>query len=175
MRRDRKRKAATKIIDPDSISFELKENVNDFKVMKRFSFRELYEDDPEANTVDKILDKLFSLGASIKIIDHSKSFRIKLEYADRKIFIYEKDFEEKSVKHIEGGLPDNEIKKYFGYFTKSERTVLAFVCKGYTSHQIVDAMNISKNTLKTHLKNLYEKAEVHNKTALILMFETFFH
>jgi DNA-binding CsgD family transcriptional regulator len=51
--------------------------------------------------------------------------------------------------------------------TEREREVTSLLLKGYTNHMIASELFISENTLKTHMQNIYNKYNVHNKTDLI--------
>ncbi len=49
-------------------------------------------------------------------------------------------------------------------FSERELDVLVFMCHGYTNSEIADQLGISGNTVKTHLKNIYGKLGVSNRT-----------
>jgi two-component system nitrate/nitrite response regulator NarP len=51
--------------------------------------------------------------------------------------------------------------------TKSERTLLGALAQGRTNAQLADELNISVNTVKFHLRNLYEKLQVNNRAQAI--------
>ncbi|RAV30617.1 response regulator [Sinomicrobium soli] len=51
--------------------------------------------------------------------------------------------------------------------TRREREILQLVTEGYTSAQIADKLFISPYTVETHRKNLMEKFDVNNMTAII--------
>lgn len=51
--------------------------------------------------------------------------------------------------------------------TKSERTLLGALSQGRTNAQLADELNISVNTVKFHLRNLYEKLQVGNRAQAI--------
>lgn len=53
--------------------------------------------------------------------------------------------------------------------TKREGEVLFLLVRGYNNPYICDQLNISVNTLKTHLRNIYRKAEVNDRQELIRM------
>lgn len=48
-----------------------------------------------------------------------------------------------------------------------ELEVLEQVAKGLSNQQIADTLFVSVNTVKTHLKNLYEKLEVKRRTQAV--------
>jgi len=51
--------------------------------------------------------------------------------------------------------------------TKRERDLLASLAHGHTNAQIAKSLNISLNTVKFHLKNLYEKLSVNNRAQAV--------
>lgn len=50
--------------------------------------------------------------------------------------------------------------------TPREREVTAYIWLGLTNPQIADTLSISTNTVKTHIKNLLAKFQVHSKLEL---------
>ncbi len=50
-----------------------------------------------------------------------------------------------------------------GQLTARERELLAALADGWTNHQIANRFGISQNTVKFHLKNLYDKLEIKNR------------
>ncbi len=53
-------------------------------------------------------------------------------------------------------------------FTDRERDVARLILKGHTNQDIADQLKISINTVKTHIRNLYSKANVSSRTDFIL-------
>ena len=49
-------------------------------------------------------------------------------------------------------------------FSERELDVLLFLCHGYTNSEIAEQLGITGNTVKTHLKNIYSKLGVTNRT-----------
>lgn len=49
-------------------------------------------------------------------------------------------------------------------FSKREAEALLFLCLGYTNTEIAKQLGITENTVKTHLKNIYSKLGVTNRT-----------
>ncbi|MFT5820161.1 MAG: DNA-binding CsgD family transcriptional regulator [Crocinitomix sp.] len=60
---------------------------------------------------------------------------------------------------------DQNMKNY--NFTNREKEIVDLIIKGSTYNQISDALFISLPTVKTHISNIYRKAEVNNKIGLI--------
>ncbi|MDP4262820.1 MAG: response regulator transcription factor [Bacteroidota bacterium] len=51
--------------------------------------------------------------------------------------------------------------------TAREKTVLAYLVKGYSYKMIASPMDISIETVKTHIRNIYEKLQVHNQSEAV--------
>lgn len=54
--------------------------------------------------------------------------------------------------------------------SEREQEVLGFLTKGYSSKEIADKMHVSINTIKTHLKHIYQKLHVRSRTEILLRF-----
>lgn len=54
------------------------------------------------------------------------------------------------------------------HLTPREREVVDQLAEGYSYAQIATLLNISENTLKTHIKRIYSKLKVHNRTQAVL-------
>lgn len=52
-------------------------------------------------------------------------------------------------------------------FTKTEKSVLEKIAKGYSTKQIAQQLDISEKTVETHRKHLFDKAKVKNVAELI--------
>lgn len=57
--------------------------------------------------------------------------------------------------------PDPEL---LGSFSPREREILKLLGKGYTNKEIASILHLSPNTIKSHLKSLYSKLDVSNRT-----------
>jgi len=55
-------------------------------------------------------------------------------------------------------------------FTPREKEVLYLMLAGQKNPEIIESLGISKNTLKTHVRNIYRKAEVKNRSELLFKF-----
>lgn len=53
--------------------------------------------------------------------------------------------------------------------SKKELEIAGHLAHGRTNQQIAEACDISENTVKTHLKNIYKKLQVENRTQAVLL------
>ncbi len=49
----------------------------------------------------------------------------------------------------------------------TEREVYNLLCKGLSNEEIANSRNVSVNTIKTHLKNIYMKLNVKTRVAAV--------
>lgn len=54
--------------------------------------------------------------------------------------------------------------------SERETEVLGYITKGYTGKEIAEKMHVSINTVKTHLKHIYQKLHVRSRTEILLRF-----
>jgi len=52
--------------------------------------------------------------------------------------------------------------------SKRETEILELLAKGYRYKEIAEFLFISRETVRTHIRNIYEKMEVHSKTEAVL-------
>ncbi|GIU45261.1 hypothetical protein TUM4438_18340 [Shewanella sairae] len=65
----------------------------------------------------------------------------------------------------------NNPKNYYSLsenITKKEKEVLTQVCSGLSNDEVANELNISINTVKMHLQNIYRKTKCKNRTHLLL-------
>ena len=58
----------------------------------------------------------------------------------------------------------------FSDLTRREKELLAALAEGWTNSQIATRTGISRNTVKYHLKNLYDKLGVNNRAMAVAMY-----
>jgi len=51
-------------------------------------------------------------------------------------------------------------------FTKREADIIDSLIQGKNNTQLAEALNISENTIKTHIKSIYKKTGANNRTEL---------
>ncbi len=64
---------------------------------------------------------------------------------------------------------DGQGERLPSSFTPREREVATLIIEGLTNEQVARKLFISLSTVKTHLQNIYAKAQVPNRTALVAM------
>lgn len=65
---------------------------------------------------------------------------------------------------IQGAAPQQE------YLSKREEEILNLLVKGYRYKEIADALAISFETVRSHLKNIYDKLHVHSRTEAVVKY-----
>ena len=63
----------------------------------------------------------------------------------------------------------DNVKEINNEITKKESAVLELLTKGLDNKEIATKLNITELTVKTHLRNIYKKLNVKNRTQLVLM------
>lgn len=62
---------------------------------------------------------------------------------------------------------ENQITADYKFkFTKREADIIDCLIQGKNNTQLAEALNISENTIKTHIKNIYKKTGANNRTEL---------
>lgn len=52
--------------------------------------------------------------------------------------------------------------------TKKEKQILELLGKGFSNGQIADSLYVTRRTVESHMRNLFLKAKVKNRTCLLL-------
>jgi DNA-binding NarL/FixJ family response regulator len=63
-----------------------------------------------------------------------------------------------------------KVTKLSGGLTKREEEILACLAKGHLYKEIADLLNISIDTVRSHIRHIYEKLHVKTKTEAILRY-----
>jgi LuxR family maltose regulon positive regulatory protein len=95
-----------------------------------------------------------------------KPFKEKDLLAGLEMAVYKHAQEHKST------YPDRQVlnKKILTPVTQKEYLLLQDLCEGLTNHQIAERHSNSVNTVKYHLKNLFLKMDVPNRSSAIQFF-----
>jgi len=56
------------------------------------------------------------------------------------------------------------------YLSRREEEILNLLVKGYRYKEIADALSISFETVRSHLKNIYDKLHVHSRTEAVVKY-----
>lgn len=56
------------------------------------------------------------------------------------------------------------------YLSKREEEILGLLVKGYRYKEIADALSIGYETVRSHLKNIYDKLHVHSRTEAVVKY-----
>jgi len=60
-----------------------------------------------------------------------------------------------------------QIAEYKFKFTKREADIIDGIAQGKNNAQLAHALNLSENTVKTHIRSIYRKAGAGNRTELV--------
>ncbi len=63
-------------------------------------------------------------------------------------------------------------KTKFDDLTKRELQILEYISHGYNTRKVAEELYISYETVRTHLKNIYQKLHVHTLVEAILLFKS---
>jgi DNA-binding NarL/FixJ family response regulator len=67
-------------------------------------------------------------------------------------------------KVIEAFAVKEKTNEYFQDLTKREQELLGLLSKGYRYREIADTLFVSIETVRTHIRNIYEKLQVNSRT-----------
>lgn len=71
------------------------------------------------------------------------------------------------VKKLENKEDTPVMVKQMEHLTEKEKEVVELLLKGYTYKGIAEQLFISENTMKFHIKNIYQKLNINSKMELI--------
>lgn len=70
------------------------------------------------------------------------------------------------VQHFQKRAPSNNTET----LTKREHEILVFLAKGQQYKEIADGLSISLETVRVHIRHIYEKLQVHSRTEAVVKF-----
>jgi DNA-binding NarL/FixJ family response regulator len=73
---------------------------------------------------------------------------------------------EKSIREVNADSPADPKKKPFesGSLTARELEILRLIARGFSNKEIANILKISLDTVKTHIKNIFFKLDVTDRT-----------
>lgn len=63
-------------------------------------------------------------------------------------------------------LQTGELESHWDSLTEREQEVTALACLGYRNYEIAETLDISYETVKTHMQNIFNKFEIRNRNEL---------
>ena len=93
---------------------------------------------------------------------------IKRAYSDHSIFAYiEKQTFDRNVfrRLVEEAAHSNQVPSSLDCLTDRELEVFDLLARGLTNKEIAEALAVSTNTVKRHIKAIFEKLDVHTRSA----------
>lgn len=63
-------------------------------------------------------------------------------------------------------LQTGELENHWDSLTEREQEVTALACLGYRNYEIAETLDISYETVKTHMQNIFNKFEIRNRNEL---------
>jgi ATP/maltotriose-dependent transcriptional regulator MalT len=61
-----------------------------------------------------------------------------------------------------------EMEERWDSLSRREQQVVALICLGHRNYQIAEILVIAPETVKTHLQNIFQKLDVHNRSQAVL-------
>jgi len=76
-------------------------------------------------------------------------------------------------KFADGSLISRPLPDFWNNLTNSEKKVFQLICQGYTDNNgISDNLNISRHTVKFHVRNILRKSGTSNRKELLIRIST---
>jgi LuxR family transcriptional regulator, maltose regulon positive regulatory protein len=111
--------------------------------------------------LDEGLPIKFLLGKLLKTSKISTGSNFSSDYIESLLKAFDTSAPE---KHIQQEDPDDFLIQ----LTVREKEILPYLAKGFSYGSIADQLNVSQNTVRFHIKNIYEKFQVNNRTHAII-------
>jgi len=101
-------------------------------------------------------------------ISHTEKYSIRSEMLDENLTETKGPIFLVTIEKISEsrGFDENKLKGEYS-LTKREIEIVNYIFKGFKNAEIADLLSISEGTVKNHLKNIFAKMAVENRTSLI--------
>ncbi len=135
------------------------------------SLRSLTDDDPSSQNMDGYRLLASTRGSRIPTIVVSgvgTPADIERAYAEQRIFAYlEKQIFDRHtfLQTVEEARTAGRSASELDGLTEREREVLDLLARGMTNKEIAEVLVITTNTVKQHLKSIFEKLDIHTRSA----------
>lgn len=111
---------------------------------------------------EKILDKAKEVHPMYYLLKPFTKINLKIAVEFAYINYYKRDIEQEKISSI------LRLNNYLEHsLTKSEIEVIKLLETGMHNKEIAQTLFVSENTIKTHLKNIFQKTYTKNRTSLI--------
>lgn len=80
-----------------------------------------------------------------------------------------------TIRKLPPSITPQHFRQNIEKLTPKEQELLGLILGGLENTNIQSQLGISKNTLKTHIRNLYSKVQVKNRSELILKYSEYFN
>jgi len=117
----------------------------------------------------RLMTTIQSMGTPIIVLSGlSDPNSIERAYRERRIFAFleKQNFERRSfLQTVQDVLVSESAPSELDVLTEREREVLDLVAQGKTNKEIAEALVITTNTVKRHLKAIFAKLDIHTRSA----------
>jgi len=163
------------LVTPDDVSQYYPKQVDDFFKVKwaviapmvvREDVLGIIQVDRETNFKPEEIEMIFAIARQTAIAVNNMLLEERIQRAETTLDTLLSGKFRKESRPLEGNLDEESLILQF--LSPRELKVLHFVIKGYSNKEISDKMNISVNTVKAHINNIYRKLSVKNRSEAIL-------
>ncbi len=147
------------------ISAELYEKIsNAYALMKKFKYAYLYRLKYEKNRAQVISEESIKILSTFEFLHRSEEKEREIEKLKEDIL--EKEELLNNVIQSKQRLP---LPEHLKSLSRREIEIVSFVACGLTDKELAEKLTISTNTVKTHLKRIFSKLLIKNRTELVGM------
>lgn len=87
---------------------------------------------------------------------------------DGKLYFSKEAMSDYILLHNSAPVPKRKLS-LIANTTKKEQEVIEFVSTGMSNEEVASKLNVSVNTIKMHMQNIYKKNKIKNRSQLMLM------